>query len=158
VIVSGTPIGDKHEMLAGHVRFTDGTLATLNVRSSPDAAFAMHCSVSTLAGSFAFDATAAATAVSIAPAEGAPQAEQLVHGDAEAITAYHVAEVRAGGGSDALPAQREAAILLAAEQALASGRVQFVNPPITRTALRLLEGGGQSTPTPRTARLQLLTV
>lgn len=157
VVVSGTAAGGEQEMLAAHVRFTDGTLATLNVRSSLDCVPAMHCSVTALAGSFELDANAETTVITIAPAEGELRTEQLMHDDAEAVAAHHVAEVRAGRGSDALPAQREAAILLASEQALASGRVQFVSPPVTRTALRLLEGGGQSAPTPRTARLQLVT-
>ncbi|MEE8337020.1 MAG: hypothetical protein V3R95_03065 [Dehalococcoidia bacterium] len=158
VVVSGAAAGDDHELLAAHIRFSDGALATLNVRGGDGAPPAMRCSVSTPAGSFEFDATAQTSAVTVTPAEGEQRTEQLAHGDAEAIAAHHVAEVRAGGGSDALPAQREAAVLLASEQALASGRVQFVSPPVTRTALRLLEGGGQSAPTPRTARLQLVTV
>ena len=159
VVVSGTATGgDDYELLAAHVRFTDGALATLNVRGGSDAPPTMRCSVSAPAGVFEFDAVAQTSAVTVTPAQGEPHTEQLAHDDVEAIAAHHVAEVRGGGGSDALPAQREAAILLASEQALASGRVQFVSPPVTRTALRLLEGGGQSAPTPRTARLQLVTV
>lgn len=158
VVVSGAATDGDHELLAAHVRFTDGALATLNVRSSADAPPAMRCSVSAPAGVFEFDAVAQTSAVTVTPAKGESRTEQLAHDDVEAIAAHHVAAVRAGAGSDALPAQREAAILLASEQALASGRVQFVSPPVTRTALRLLEGGGQSAPTPRTARLQLVTV
>lgn len=157
VLVSGAPADGEHELLAAHVRFTDGALATLHLRSDGGTEPAMHCSVSSLAGSFEFAAGAETTAITIVPTGGGRRVERLPHGDAEAIAARHVAEVRGGGGSDALPAQRQAALLLAAEQALASGRVQFVSPPQARTALRLLKGGGDRS-TPRTARLQLVTV
>ena len=64
-----------------------------------------------------------------------------------------------GGIAEGLLIQHESAVLIACEQALTSGRSQFVNVPSTRSSLRVLQGGGQASSAPRRpTHLALVTV
>lgn len=147
--------GDDPTAVAVHLRFDPQSLATITVRRALEPA--MRGMICAPAGTVELHDAGDATELALTAADGHVRSERLLHGDREASEAQRVAAARAGHASEALSTQHDAATLVACEQSLATGRVQFVTPPTTRAALRLLEGGGNPVSGRSSARLQLVT-
>lgn len=158
VVASAASVGDgEPNAIAAHLRFADQALATVTVRSA--ATSAMRCTLSAPAGAAALVADDDETEVTVQPADGPQRVERLLNGASTTDVARLVTEIRGGGIAEGLLVQHEAAVLIACEQALTTGRSQFVNVPSTRSSLRVLQGGGQASSTPRRpTHLALVTV
>ena len=153
VTASAGGSGEEPDVALAHLRFPDGSLASLTARMSPEES--LRLSLTAPGGDAELVSEGSETVLSIAVGGGPPESSRLPHGDLDMLEATRVAAVRRGEVVDTLFAHREAAIVHALEQSLNSGRVAAVRSPTTRAALRVLKGG-VAAPTPRAGQLHLV--
>ncbi len=145
--------GEEPDVALAHLRFPDGSLASLTARMSPEES--LRLSMTAPAGDAELASEESETVLSIAVGGRPPERSRLPHGDLEELEATRVAAVRRGEVVDTLLAHREAATLRAVEKSLKSGRIAAVRSATTRAALRVLKGGAAA-PTPRAGQLHLV--
>lgn len=156
VAASAMPPLEAPRALAVQVRFANGAAAALTVRQS--SVPRVEVTIDTARGSLTSVAEGGRAVLTLDAADGRHEVDEESCGDAPlaslAAEAARVLNARGPGSLDATLAPREAALLAAIEAALEGELAQPVHE--VRPALRVLAGGGHSTPRRPSAGLTLV--
>jgi hypothetical protein len=151
VAASAMPPLDSTRALTVQVRFAGGAAASLTVRQAP--ASRVEVALDTARGSLTSVAEAGRAVLTLDGADGQHEVDEESCGEGPqtslAAEVVRVLHARGPGSLDATLAPREAALLAAIEAAFEGDLAQPVHE--ARPALRVLAGGGQSTPRPHAA-------
>lgn len=123
-----------------HLRYADGRLITLSARTGDGPA--VRGTIEAAGGHAELRSSGADAEVIVVAPGGSPQRSTLHDGDLLSAEAERVASARRGHALDAMFATREAATLVAIEEAITTGAVQAPVDPTVRASLRVLRGGG----------------
>lgn len=141
------------EAAAAELRYADGRLASLRVRTAATEQVTLFADCPL--GELALQSEGGESTLTMSLRDGRRETSHLTDRDPFVLEAQRAARVLGGGAGDALLAPRDGSVLFALEQSLESGQATPVEERSSRANLVLVTGRGVPTST-RRGRLHLV--